>query len=113
MVALLALSVFAGQAHGQVRPTLEPLPIPPPIYCEALLAGPDPKDAHGLRQVLVCERLTSAYALGLDAVALRRAEETAAAIPSPPSRLTWLLLGAAAVAALWGGVEVYEEALDR
>lgn len=79
-------------------------PMPPPVWCEPLLAGPDPVDVAGLQRVVTCERLTSAYELDRATRALRLADGKIAALGDPPNRLTWLLCGAAAVASIWTSV---------
>jgi len=98
VVALLAWGVWVSPAVA-----LGQEPMPPPLYCAALLAGPDPADVSGLQRVVSCERLTSSYELKRSARALRLAQEKIGALGEPPSRLEWLLYGAGAVAAVWLG----------
>lgn len=109
IVALMLPAQLAAAAPPGLASVPPPLPQPPPIYCERMLAEPDPQDAAGLQRVLVCERLTSGYRLGLDALALHRAEETAAALRDPPSRLQWLLVGAGLAVLTFGAFETYQE----
>lgn len=99
LVALVVALVLPVSALGSP-------PSPPPLYCERVLAEPDPTDAAGLRLVVGCERVTAAYQLDKAALALRLAEQKLAAVPEPPSRVVWLLYGAGAAAAVWLGVQV-------
>lgn len=107
LVAIVVALVLPVSALG-APPFLPPVspPSPPPLYCERVLAEPDPTDAAGLRLVVDCERVTAAYQLDEAALALRLAEQKLAAVPEPPSRVVWLLYGAGAAAAIWLGVQV-------
>lgn len=107
LVALVVALVLPVSALG-APPFVPPVspPSPPPLYCERVLAEPDPADAAGLRLVVGCERVTAAYQLDKAALALRLAEQKLAAVPEPPSRVVWLLYGAGAAAAVWLGVQV-------
>lgn len=103
--AVVAGMVLAAFTVG-LPPRALAEPMPPPIYCEPMLAAADPADVGGLQRVLDCERITSAYKLDLAALALRSAQEKLAAVPDPPSRVEWLLYGAGVVATVWLGVRV-------
>ena len=74
-----------------------------PGWCAALLAGPPPDTLPRAQQVLDCERMTAAAQLDHCAVGIRKAQAALQAAPEPPSRLVWLSIGAAAVAAVWAG----------
>lgn len=79
-------------------------PVVPP-GCAAILAGPDPGTVDGLRDVLLCERLTAAAALQRAALGAREIQADLEG-HDPPSRVLWLSIGAAAVLLAVGGAEV-------
>jgi hypothetical protein len=99
VVACEALSVPAqAQAPAQTQAEIV---VPP--GCAAVLAAPEPTTIDGMRDLLLCERLTAASALQRAAAGAREVQAALDAHDSP-SRLVWLSVGAAAALALVVGI---------
>ena len=93
LVIVLSASTVEAKPVPPTAPPTEPA-CPPAV---APSCPPDGDTVESLRAAMACERLRAAAQLKHMACALRLVERQIEAMPEPPSRVQWLITGAAAV----------------
>lgn len=103
-LCLVALMLAARPGVADPTPPPASAPATPSApACPAVLSAPPPatcpqdgETVESLRSALTCERLRAAAQFERMACELRDVEARIKAMPEPPSRVVWLITGAAA-----------------